>query len=404
MLKKLTIRNFKAIQDMTIEFTPLTVLIGGNSCGKSTILQALDFLRASSFRDIPEYLREKGWKIEELKSQINNGQHKPIEFVSVYEFLIDEKKELLCWTFQIDHDEKKWIINEKLESLTTKEKIYSSGFENYKPMIAGNHDAFAGAPNAIAHDIREINLQSSWLKYIETDQKNSLFALKNFLTESAFFGLLSPDSIRKGKEQISDENIGQNGINLATFIHSMSPEDREYLNKGVSKFIESKIKIETVDIGKKIDFFIEEKFGILISRINKDHISDGLLRLIAFAALYLQKYINNPYHGFILLDEIENGINPYMTEQIVSLLREINEKQKRQIIVTTHSPVILNNFNQEEIIFLWKDNNGSVYSRKFFESDEMKSLLEALNPGEVWINLEKEDILERLSIKKEGKE
>jgi predicted ATP-dependent endonuclease of OLD family len=39
MLKTLTIRNFKAIVDMTIEFTPLTVLIGGNACGKSTVLQ-----------------------------------------------------------------------------------------------------------------------------------------------------------------------------------------------------------------------------------------------------------------------------------------------------------------------------------------------------------------------------
>jgi predicted ATPase len=67
MLKKLMIKNFKAIQNMTIEFTPLTVLIGGNSCGKSTVLQALDFLRSAAARDIPEYLREKGWTFEEIK-------------------------------------------------------------------------------------------------------------------------------------------------------------------------------------------------------------------------------------------------------------------------------------------------------------------------------------------------
>ncbi|MCL2763413.1 MAG: ATP-binding protein, partial [Treponema sp.] len=71
MLKKLTIRNFKAIQDVTIEFTPLTVLIGENSCGKSTVLQAIDFLRSAASRDIPEYLREKGWSFTELLSQFN---------------------------------------------------------------------------------------------------------------------------------------------------------------------------------------------------------------------------------------------------------------------------------------------------------------------------------------------
>ena len=53
MLKKLTIRNFKAIHDMTIAFSPLTVLIGENAAGKSTVLQAIDFLRSAASRDIP---------------------------------------------------------------------------------------------------------------------------------------------------------------------------------------------------------------------------------------------------------------------------------------------------------------------------------------------------------------
>ncbi|MDR3147048.1 MAG: AAA family ATPase, partial [Treponema sp.] len=89
MLKKLIIRNFKAIQDMTIEFTPLTVLIGGNGCGKSTVLQALDFLRSIATRDIAEYLRERGWAFEELKSKLIDEKDRPVEFVSEYQFDID---------------------------------------------------------------------------------------------------------------------------------------------------------------------------------------------------------------------------------------------------------------------------------------------------------------------------
>jgi len=426
MLKKLTIRNFKAIQDMTIEFTPITVLIGGNSCGKSTILQALDFLRSSSYRDIPEYLREKGWNLKELKSQLDGGQYELIEFISIFEFLINKKNELVKWTFKIDQNDKKWIIKEKLENLSTKEELYSLGFGNHKPMIAGNLDAYAGNPDAIARDIREINLQSSWLKYIEPDKETITFALKEYLTKSMFFGILSPDFIRNGKEQTSNENIGQNGSALAVFIHNMTSKDKDCLDKTISQFIDFNINIKTIDIGKRIELYIDEKFDTIGTQINKDHISDGLLRIIAFVAISMEKdmeYLSTEdgaliitnsgeaivtksneslKNGMVLLDEIENGINPYMTEQIVSLLRDLNEKQGRQIIVTTHSPVILNDFKPEEIIFLWKDKNGSVHSRKFFDTEEMKSLLEALNPGEIWINLEKEDILERLSVKKEG--
>jgi predicted ATPase len=99
----------------------------------------------------------------------------------------------------------------------------------------------------------------------------------------------------------------------------------------------------------------------------------------------------------VLLDEIEDGINPYLTEKVIDLLRLAIKNLGRQIIVTTHSPVILNDFNPEEIVFLWKDKKGFIHSRKFFGTEEMKSLLNALNPGEVWINLEKEEILNRLS-------
>lgn len=46
MLTKLTIRNFKRFRDETVvEFDPITVLLGGNNSGKSTVLQALSIFQ-----------------------------------------------------------------------------------------------------------------------------------------------------------------------------------------------------------------------------------------------------------------------------------------------------------------------------------------------------------------------
>jgi predicted ATP-dependent endonuclease of OLD family len=111
LLKKLTIKNFKAIQNMTIEFTPLTVLIGGNSCGKSTILQALEFLYSAATRDIPEYLREKGWSFREIKSNMGDGENKPIEFIATFVFSANNTIE---WYFIVDCDcdNDKWSTRE----------------------------------------------------------------------------------------------------------------------------------------------------------------------------------------------------------------------------------------------------------------------------------------------------
>jgi len=423
MLKKLTIRNFKAITDLTIDFTPMTVLIGGNASGKSTILQALDFLRSSAFRDIPEYLREKGLNFEELKSQLNDGQNKPIEFISIYEFLVDRKKQEISWYIQIDQQKGSWFIKEEMINLSTSEEIYTRGFGKGGPMTAGEQNAVAGTPDSVAHNINEINLQSSWLKYITgTAYEQLIKPLREYLSGSVFYGLLSPDSIRKGNGQTLIESIGINGINLAACIHNMTPHDMEQLEKTISELVDYKIKIKTADVGR-IELYIEEEFNSTKTRINRDHISDGLLRIIAFAVIsFIESTIAivseeghylatesgeiiaaQKTEGLILLDEIENGINPYLTERIILLLRNLVGESNRQVIISTHSPVMLNDFKPEEIVFLWRDKNGSIHARKFFDTEEMREALSFLNPGEIWENFGKDTILTKLGVNQEDR-
>jgi hypothetical protein len=95
---------------------------------------------------------------------------------------------------------------------------------------------------------------------------------------------------------------------------------------------------------------------------------------------------------------IEDGINPYLTQKVIDLLRSIEQDQGRQVIVTTHSPVMLNDFKPDEIVFLWKDEPGASHCGKMFATDRMRYPLNALSPGEIWINLEKEQIFERMGV------
>jgi predicted ATP-binding protein involved in virulence len=103
--------------------------------------------------------------------------------------------------------------------------------------------------------------------------------------------------------------------------------------------------------------------------------------------------------GIILIDEIEDGINPYLTEKVSKILQSIVKKLRRQIIVTTHSPIILDYISSKDITFLWKKEDGGIDCSKMFKTTRMKKLLTALNPGEVWTNLSKEQILERMGVK-----
>ena len=418
MLKKLTIRNFKAIEDLTIEFTPLTVLIGENGCGKSTVLQALDFLAAMAFRDIPEYLREKGWDFHNLKSLCCGLDEKPIEFISEWYFLVNGEPQTIKWELSVavianDNGSQngKYII---------KEKIIRQADGSVILVYPENSDT----KNKFTLSLGQLNIQSSALKYAAGTSWNTdeIDKLSFFLSQSANFELLSPDRLRKGKKLPYSKCIGAGGEALSYFIHKMKEPEKTKLNKMVSDLIGLNVEIQTFDQGSRVEMTLVVKNTDETMYIESEHISDGLLRIIAFAAITMdtihqsvhsddlyvaepkEKYISGDMsisNGIILLDEIEDGINPYMTEKILLLLRNHAKKAEKQIIVTTHSPVILNDFDPKEIIFMWKEKDGSVHAKKLFDTEEMKELLEALNPGEVWLNLEKEEIIERLTSGKE---
>ena len=48
MLQKLELRNFKGFRQQSFDLAPITVLVGRNGTGKSSVLQALAFLKQSS--------------------------------------------------------------------------------------------------------------------------------------------------------------------------------------------------------------------------------------------------------------------------------------------------------------------------------------------------------------------
>jgi len=409
MLKKITIKNFKAIQDMTVEFTPLTVLIGANSCGKTTILQALDFLNNAATRDIPEYLREQDWLLDDLKSKTGDGPENPIEFISEFEFKIDNEIKTIIWDFSVDLDETGWKIKEKMK--------INDGLWSRLGRKPEESD-----PNGF-----KLLFQSSMLKYYDpTDAEKELKALKSFLASSTYYGLLSPDTIRLGKKSGLVGNIGNGGERLSSFIHRLNETDKNNLEKIVSDFLGTEIKIKTTETGSNVELFINEKYSDKELTVDAWHSSDGFLRIIALAAISFERlilrhgnsdggiklkfdgtYTRRGYtecnNGMILLDEIENGINPYLTEKAVDLLRRIIETTERQIIITTHSPVILNDFLSEEIVFLWKKYDGSVHCKKMFSTEQMREALEFLNPGEIWENFGKEAILQKLRIHEDKK-
>jgi predicted ATPase len=395
MIKSLYIDNFKALNDFSIELHPLTVLIGSNGSGKSTILQAIDLVCSLVKMDLHSYLDQRKWASDDIKSYLSNKRH--ITFRLALELQVKGEIEEIEWEIILNMLKEKGEVELVKEMISSKTKnknllrIDSKGFERY------NFEK-----NEIQH-IPPLKFNSSALKTfdIERDEKEfpSLIALKEFALGIDSFDLLSTERMRKNYPGTA-ESIGIGGEKLAGFIHGLGPGKKKNLKKRLKRYIPFIDDIDTKVNGsfRWIEMSIAEVFKGMSKpmSIKPMHISDGILRMIAISSLAeIEKDT-----GVILLDEIEDGINPYLAFDLAADLKEISDKKQRQVVVTTHSSVILDYFSPGSIVFLWRNKDGTVGSSSLFENEEMKASLEYMYPGEVWINMSEKEIIEKLRDKK----
>lgn len=406
MIKKITIKNFKAITDLTIEFTPLTVLIGENSSGKSTVLQALGFLCSITTRDIDEYLKDRDWEFSDIKSQ----------FASVTDsirFIVDINISgmQLTWDISMNNINDIWQISESIHNTVTNEYYLSYGRDLPDHPI----------------DFSHLNVKSSALKMLHIESDNPLMLhsnplsfivlnnLKSFLASSSSFELLSPDRMRSKGSRGKPDDIGSGGEKLAAYIHGMNSTKKTELNKLVSEFIGYNVSISTTTKGVPgwVEMILVETWGEKIVKVKKRYISDGLLRIIALAAIIINSdnrktgqliplAEGTAQKGFILLDELEDGISTTHVELLLERIKAIASEMKRQIVITSHSPVMLNYIDASDILFMWRDSEGTIRAKPMFQTAAMRKTLEVLGPGEVWMNYSKDRILLKLLHPQEG--
>ena len=86
----------------------------------------------------------------------------------------------------------------------------------------------------------------------------------------------------------------------------------------------------------------------------------------------------------MLLDEIENGVNPEIIEFVVdSLVAALP-----QLLVTSHSPMVLNYLTDEVaidgVIYLYKNSHGATQAIRLFDIPSMREKLEVMGPGEAY--------------------
>jgi predicted ATPase len=192
--------------------------------------------------------------------------------------------------------------------------------------------------------------------------------------------LLSPHLLRK-RSRNEDKDIGAGGEKLSAYLHNIKGEARIHLLALLKQFYPNLIDFRVVSgrAGWK-KLMVTEQFGEQKLETEATHLSDGLLRILAILA---QAESNHP---LVLLDEIENGINPEIIEKLVDML----VAARQQIIVTTHSPMILNYLEdktaRDSVQFVYKNPQGGTKVRNFFGIPTVGKKLEFMGAGEAFVD------------------
>jgi predicted ATPase len=383
MITKLHIENFKSLADFDLppnglQLGKFTCLIGLNGSGKSTLLQAFDFLGQLAIGRMGEWLAQRDWKKSELAC--NLGKRSPIiEFRMLFHF--DESGDVQ-WSGR---------FNTTLLRCTS-ERIEKRGEALLE--ASENQLTVARAENKPRQVIDRPNLvyEGSVLSILQLKVAHpDISRVKEMLQSLKSLELLSPHLLRRRAR--SAEDIGIGGEKLAAFLGQLTGDSPGQLQNRLHEFYPhlEKWMVKGYRFGWK-GLRVWENYSPG-SVVDAAHLNDGMLRVMAILA---QAYSR---HKVLLFDEIENGINPELVEKLVASLIDLG-KIGKQVIVTTHSPMILNyipdEVAREAVILIYKPTDGRTQCVRFFDLPETQLKLRALGPGEVFVDTKLDDLVAHL--------
>lgn len=126
----------------------------------------------------------------------------------------------------------------------------------------------------------------------------------------------------------------------------------------------------------------DQQIRLLWRQENSDYplwptqLSDGAIRFICLTTALLQP--NPP--STIIIDEPELGLHPYAITLLGSLMR--SAATRMQIIVSTQSVPLLNEFSINNLIVVEREDGVSVFKR--LNEAEFTNWLEEYSVGELW--------------------
>ena len=364
MIESIRVVNFKSLAGVTLRLGHFNCLVGMNGAGKSTVLQALDFLSQLMRGDVQGWLDRRGWSATDLKCKLRKESN-----VTFTVSFTTSTGYFLTWVGVFNRSELRCF----------QESAYLGDGEHATTLLRSNGQTFQleGKPSqSIAFEYQGSILSA--LK--DSELPAALLEFRDALRRVRSLELLSPHLLRKSA-RVSEHDIGTGGERLSAYLDNIKGARKAALVTLLQKFYPALVdfKITSQRSGwKKLS--VLEQFGAQKLETEALHLNDGLLRILAVLTQAESD------RSLLLLGELENGINQEIVQTLVDTLLQ----SPQQLLVTTHSPLLLNylpdDVARSAVQLLYKTPEGETRIRPFFAIPRIAAKLEAMGPGDAFVD------------------
>lgn len=390
-LQSFQLKNFKAVRDSgVIKFTPLTVFIGNNGSGKSSIVEGLETLQDIAMNGVDRATQQWGGFEQIINKAVSHGQQgqPDSQIRSFYEnpMRFDLRGKLenrisISAMLEVAHDAGKdelFISNENLSQKGRNTPSFafqrdSSGHVSGDYTL-GNVRRTLDIPDLLGNTSL-LDLKIPGFPYE--------LPVKNFISSWQFVSLIpqhmgNPAPRSRGGGPVRLEKDGSNIADYLLSIKRMSPEAFESIVDALKIVLPYLQDLEVVlsELGHTAHLQLSEGNFTVPGWL----LSTGTLRIVALLALL--RHPEPP--PLVIIEEIENGLDPISVHLIVDEIRDAIENDRTQVIITTHSPYLLDLLSLSHIILVERIDGQPTFSRPG-DQESLQKWAERFGPGRLYV-------------------
>lgn len=383
--QELSIHGFRRLYDVQLPLRPLSVMIGANGTGKTSVLDVFSLLAKSAQGKLSESISELSGlsnvltydRAEELHFDISmKGTSLPLSG----KILLGTGPEVLKYSLQLRPQAVSYAINEeRLEQIDPGSRVPFFHIDSHGPDIK----YYEIDQNKVVRPNWTYNpLETSLAQVPKMFQQPEVF--RNRLASSTFYHVLNVDPrspVRLPQPMQPAMLPGRNGEELVSCLYNLRESQRDRfdaiedaLRVAFPRF--DRLDFPPVAAGTLALAWRETGFS---KPLYMHQLSEGTLRFLWLATLLQSPGLT----ALTLLDEPEVSLHPELLSLLADMLREASSRT--QLIVATHSDRLIRFLQPKEIV-LMDTNDDGMSSLKWADELDLDEWLKDYSLDELWNN------------------